>query len=443
MVFLTESWFWRGTQSAIFYYVSCTPYVEYKHKKRRRREAHRSRKEKEVVFAQPGAVSQPAPFETNPAWVPEILEGPHPPKGWKRDPLYYEFAPKAKEAHLAKQSVTRSRAETGTSTASPAKSDWTATTGASTNVDHVQRPVDIHLRDLHLSEDTVTNSLNSPPEDYFRPNRQEFPDVTHNTHWHGRSSTAVDEETNALSAGAKDVRRSLDDSSSTPSKRTSFDAEDPESNVSRPTRPSMEKRLSTAMDGFKEAMRTAWHPDQWNWIRYDRDDEILSGLNEKVKTVWSSMRERMASYGEEANTRLRQAETQVSIESESQKWQRGVNPPINDMHPPIVSQLPISREAASWMLLPPASADVMMGKSRPDPFNDYNRKPLCVIGRREPVREIQQRSPSLESQVIRSDSEDREDAELETAGHELVPGFTHIQRPQLPHFWTKRSSSGF
>ena len=79
MVFFTESWFWRGTQSAIFYYISMSPCLEYRHKKKRREEAVRIKKERdEIVMNQPEIRShwQPAPFNTNPYWAEEIFRGP-------------------------------------------------------------------------------------------------------------------------------------------------------------------------------------------------------------------------------------------------------------------------------------------------------------------------------------------------------------------------------
>lgn len=76
-------WFWRGTQSAIFYYVACTPCAEWKYKRRRRREADRTKKERDALeLEQPGIIQQPVPFQTNRYWAEEIMAGPGPPSGW-------------------------------------------------------------------------------------------------------------------------------------------------------------------------------------------------------------------------------------------------------------------------------------------------------------------------------------------------------------------------
>lgn len=81
-------WFLRGVQSALFYYVSCSPWLEHKHKRKRRKEAKQYAQERaEIITTQPGLISQPAPFQTNEAWTEEITLGPGPPKGWQKETL--------------------------------------------------------------------------------------------------------------------------------------------------------------------------------------------------------------------------------------------------------------------------------------------------------------------------------------------------------------------
>ncbi|KAF2154892.1 hypothetical protein K461DRAFT_103947 [Myriangium duriaei CBS 260.36] len=70
----------RGIQSAIFYYISCAPCAEARHRKKRRRDADLARLEKEALEAGgSGAAYQyqhPLPSNTNPAWDLEIAIGP-------------------------------------------------------------------------------------------------------------------------------------------------------------------------------------------------------------------------------------------------------------------------------------------------------------------------------------------------------------------------------
>lgn len=71
------SWFWRGFQSAIFYYVSCAPCTKFAYQHRRRKNRKRASAERE---AEEGAYQHPSPFSTNIYWREEMLLGPGPPQ---------------------------------------------------------------------------------------------------------------------------------------------------------------------------------------------------------------------------------------------------------------------------------------------------------------------------------------------------------------------------
>lgn len=77
-------WFARGVQSAVFYYVTCTPCATAEDRRKRRREAIRLQREQArrsaaVVTDQPRPFAQPTPFSTNDGWREEIALGPGPP----------------------------------------------------------------------------------------------------------------------------------------------------------------------------------------------------------------------------------------------------------------------------------------------------------------------------------------------------------------------------
>lgn len=50
--------------------------------------------------------------------------------------------------------------------------------------------------------------------------------------------------------------------------------------------------------------------------------------------------------------------------NKARNYYLGRNPPVNDLHPPVVTTTPASRAETSWMLQPPPSAKVMEGKER-------------------------------------------------------------------------------
>lgn len=71
------SWFWRGFQSAIFYYVSCAPCTQMAYRRRRRKSAARSKNGKAM---DQGLYPHASPFSTNVYWREEMALGPGPPQ---------------------------------------------------------------------------------------------------------------------------------------------------------------------------------------------------------------------------------------------------------------------------------------------------------------------------------------------------------------------------
>lgn len=428
MVFLTESWFWRGTQSALFYYISCTPWLDKSRGRKLRKEAAKAREENKnsPIYTQPGVIRQPDPFETNEEWAQEIVEGPGPPKGWKRDSIYFKYARKFQRGD-AKDSQPRARGITVNSTESPAKSVYTGITDASTAVEsthgpqEVQHSVGVGAKDFDTVSPLSSNILNgSKPSDTA--------DVVQSSSRDGPRDRGYTHDLRTVSLRGTDT---------TGSRRSSFESESTVERQASAPRPSMERRFSTAVDGFKEAMRAALHPEHWNWIRYDRDDEILSNINERMKGMWDNVKGHMTFPLDEQTPKLPQLPAEaVSIENEVKKWQRGTHPTVNDLSPPIVSQLPYTKEEAQWMLLPPASADVMMGRARPDMFDDINRKPLCTIGRPVPETHI---PVAVQSSPGSSDDDGSESSESE---HEWPAGWVHLQKPQRAYLYKRRASYG-
>ncbi|KAL2362871.1 hypothetical protein RJZ56_004248 [Blastomyces dermatitidis] len=82
-------WLFRGAQSAVFYYATCTPCASSKDRRRRKKDAARTHREavrhnaanNDLVTDQPPAIvfQQPVPFSTNSYWEEEIALGPGPP----------------------------------------------------------------------------------------------------------------------------------------------------------------------------------------------------------------------------------------------------------------------------------------------------------------------------------------------------------------------------
>ncbi|KIW67240.1 hypothetical protein PV04_06505 [Phialophora macrospora] len=301
------NWFLRGVQSAVFYYLSCTPWVEFKHKRKRRREAKEQAQERaDIVVTQPGRLRQPAPFQTNEAWAEELILGPGPPKGWKKDTMLARLQNK-----ILKESP---------------ESDVATFTPEPMMLALQPQPTESSARPFanSLTESSTANGTEEHPSD------------------------------NAISVPSQ-------------------------------TRLHMERRLSNAMENIRESLRISLHPPKWNWKRYDREDEILAGFTERVTRMWN--RATFSIHREDAGDQVEEDEPAThgrkrahTNESERYDYYRARHPEVNDMHPPVVSQLPATRAESAWMLLPPPSAAVMEARTRPAAEPEM-RWPLCVIGR--------------------------------------------------------------
>lgn len=326
-------WFLRGVQSAIFYYVSFTPCLEFQHKRKRRKEAKAHNAQQEtVVTTQPGVVRQPGPFQTNETWAEELMLGPGPPKGWKGDKLLERLQKKVPKP-----------VEVQGEAAGSAELPETAARGPSS------------LQPSTPHTETTT-----------RPSSSE-------------TATVSSEEAAAGGPKAKAVRR-----------------------------PSLsERRLSSAVENIKDSLRTTLHPEKWNWKRYEREDEVLWGFSETMTRMWnratSGVHQDSTADRPEGDTSTHRRRRAPTTESDRYDYLRVRHPEVNDLHPPVVSQLPATRDEAAWMMLPPPSAAVMAGRKRPGAETEM-RWPLAVIGS---SKRYQEPKPALALTLSTEDINDR------------------------------------
>lgn len=85
----------------------------------------------------------------------------------------------------------------------------------------------------------------------------------------------------------------------------------------------------------------------WNRRRYQREDEMLWGIH-----VDNSSRKGTPKAGR----------SRAGTASSAGSYKYGINPAVNDLHPPIVSTRPTNKNEMRWMLQPPPPARVMAGK---------------------------------------------------------------------------------
>jgi hypothetical protein len=102
----------------------------------------------------------------------------------------------------------------------------------------------------------------------------------------------------------------------------------------------------------------------WNLKRYQREDEDLWGHD--TPGAGQRIIDAIAKAGSTAGRLL---ESRLSKSGHAEEEIQGTyyvarNPPVNDLHPPVVSTQPTSHIETRWMLQPPPSAKVMEGKER-------------------------------------------------------------------------------
>ena len=104
----------------------------------------------------------------------------------------------------------------------------------------------------------------------------------------------------------------------------------------------------------------------WNLKRYQREDEALWGLDfhgpgQRIK---DAIARAGSSAGRLLEGRLSKSGPSEREEENPPTYYLARNPPVNDLHPPVVSTQPTSRDETRWMLQPPPPAKVMEGKER-------------------------------------------------------------------------------
>ena len=104
----------------------------------------------------------------------------------------------------------------------------------------------------------------------------------------------------------------------------------------------------------------------WNLKRYQREDEALWGhdTHGPGQRILDAISRAGSTAGRLLEERLNSRKTPTMVEEEPPKYYLAKNPPVNDLHPPVVSTQPASRDETRWMLQPPPSAKVMEGKER-------------------------------------------------------------------------------
>ncbi|KAI6246296.1 hypothetical protein HI914_05723 [Erysiphe necator] len=107
----------------------------------------------------------------------------------------------------------------------------------------------------------------------------------------------------------------------------------------------------------------------WNIKRYQREDEILWGTD--ISKPTQIIMDAVVKAGCAAGKLIEGGLSMVGGMKEDSRDRNPPsyylrNPPLNELHPPVVSTAPVSIAETRWMIQPPPSAKVMEGKERVD-----------------------------------------------------------------------------
>ncbi|KAI1004281.1 hypothetical protein K3495_g3929 [Podosphaera aphanis] len=104
----------------------------------------------------------------------------------------------------------------------------------------------------------------------------------------------------------------------------------------------------------------------WNRKRYQREDEALWGYDHSKpgQLIIDAVAKASSAAGRllEGGLSIISPKEDITQENPPHYYMR--NPPVNDLHPPIVSTSPLSIAETRWMIQPPPTAKVMEGKER-------------------------------------------------------------------------------
>lgn len=126
----------------------------------------------------------------------------------------------------------------------------------------------------------------------------------------------------------------------------------------------------TMIDGKRRSSRDDWDVRRYQ-RGYQREDEDLWGRGDpgpESPGTGQRIRDVFVRAGSTVGERLSALEGRLNKNTKEEDSRSPYfvarNPPVNDLHPPVVSTAPPNRKATKWMLQPPPSAKVMEGKER-------------------------------------------------------------------------------
>ncbi len=300
-----------AVQSAVFYFMACTPCMSARNRHRAKKKFDKERKERAALEAdEPPLYRHPSPFNVNPYWEEEIMMGPSlPKKGRKQNnQSQRKLASAGQDSSLATRSslvISSQGALAAVPTGGSSGSGGSDSGGAANSKDGAEATSTAPAL-TSMQPDRASNENELHPESAAQ-NPPRSPSLVPDD---GHSMTML--ETTATATGTS---------------------------------------TTESIEG-------------WNYKRYQREDEELWGSEpSRTHKLMDAIVKASSSAGRLLESTLGKERSSVTDQDRANFYAPTfIHPPVNDYHPPVVSSKPAHRDALRWMLQPPPPAKVMEGK---------------------------------------------------------------------------------
>ena len=395
-----------AVQSAVFYFMACTPCMSARNRYRTKKQFDKERKERAALeIDEPQQYRHPSPFNMNPYWEEEMRMGPSLPKKGRSGRQQRQQREKQQREQQMQNSSQRNLTSAGQdSILSSQGGEPRRSRGDSGS----SGPLGIVLAETTAgalpSTDGPASSGNNTSMSFDRnangANNNSISNNNNNNNA-GSSTTAAAKASQALPiiTAPKPAALVLED--------------DTHSIINSMPNTSMSVLEATpSMTVGSDTLS-----ENWNHKRYQREDEELWGADTASRThkLMDAIAKASSSAGRLIESaRLGTKELRISspppVPSANTITDQDranfysptfIHPPVNEYHPPVVSSKPAHKDGLRWMLQPPPPAKVMEGKV---PVSRSTSVASSYAGRKSGSELSLTRRMALEARMRRVDS---------------------------------------
>ncbi|EPE02279.1 hypothetical protein F503_08591 [Ophiostoma piceae UAMH 11346] len=387
-----------AVQSAVFYFMACTPCMSARNRYRTKKQFDKERKERAALeIDEPQLYRHPSPFNMNPYWEEEMRMGPSLPKKGRSGRQQRQQREKQQREQQMQNSSQRNLTSAGQDSI---LSSQGGELGRSRGDSGSSGPLGGVLAD------TITDA---PPS-------TDGPARSGNI-----TSTSLDRKAIGTCNAGSSVTAPAKVSQAPPTIAAPKPAVSPTLVPEDDTHSIIHSMPNTSMSVLEATPSMTVGSDtlseNWNHKRYQREDEELWGADTASRThkLMDAIAKASSSAGRLIESaRLGTKELRMSspppVPSANTITDQDranfysptfIHPPVNEYHPPVVSSKPAHKDGLRWMLQPPPPAKVMEGKV---PVSRSTSVASSYAGRKSGSELSLTRRMALEARMRRVDS---------------------------------------